>query len=120
MARSTPVSRPPVIVRGAKNPTFNLHRGPSGTVGDGSRGGLETPRQKFERLMRLRGGSLREAFNNIRKLANKESYPHTQEDIEVLMSFLRTELDFTEESFKSGREVAGGIILPRRPDLDDT
>ena len=108
MAR-TPVSRPPLVVRGAVNP--NPVDRPR--TGRGSRGGFASKREKFETGLEVRGGQLKAAFANFRKLANKEVYEHTAQDLEFILAELRTEIEFIEKSFKAGREISPGFIVPR-------
>lgn len=72
----------------------------------------ETPREKFVRLVASRTDTLLNALNNLRKLADKEYYPYSETDIEAIVGFLRQQTEITERSFRSGREVAGGVMLP--------
>lgn len=108
MARST--QRP---VRGAVNPPRRgvtiieqPHRAPT----------VDDRREKFVRQLATRTEILLKGFNNLRKLADREYYPHTEKDLEVIGRFLDTQVEFTKQSFKAGREVAGGVYLPLDPE----
>lgn len=45
------------------------------------------------------------ALNNVRKLANSDTYDFTEEDWRKVVAFLRGKVDSIEESFKAGVEL---------------
>jgi hypothetical protein len=95
-------------IRGAVNPRHTrLQEEPKTYEAD------TTPRERFVTLIESRTEKLHAAFNLVRKLSDKEYYPHTEEDRERLRRFLEVEYDLTVKSFEAGHEVSGGLRLSR-------
>lgn len=112
MARGRNLTPQQHVVRGAVNPPRPGLRASAQPTKD------RDPHQKFLELAEGRLDRLLKQFVEVRNLADRDYYEFTQDEVSEILTFLRHQVDLTEESFNRRKVIHGFRFKSPRDDGD--